>query len=433
MPEKCICIECGKEFNVKKSKKDTTKYCSRECMYRHRTGIPHGEWIESTCPSCGQPFINLKSKLKKYCSEECNRNRNEKYMMYNCDTCGDTMRIKKDLYQSLLEGKRKGIYCSKTCAHEAKKTGHNIVCEYCGVSFYRRQYHIDRQEKREQHNFCSLECQGKYKHEQMYETRFCEICGTEFECSKLSTQRFCSNKCNSEWQRTLLGENNPHFTSIKIPCDYCGTEHYVKQYKFEKQENFFCSEKCRQDWYADVYSQSDEWREECRTRIVKMLEDGVFSHTNSKPQQLVDSILDKNKIKYEREKSIKYYCVDNFLENNLIIEVQGDYWHCNPLKFSSIISQTQYDRIPKDKAKHTYTKNKFGTEILYIWESDTYNNLEKCEKLILEYIKRNGKLENYHSFNYYLDENKHLRLCDNIIIPYQDMELDEYKHLLKVS
>ena len=32
-----------------------------------------------------------------------------------------------------------------------------------------------------------------------------------------------------------------------------------------------------------------------------------MSKTNSKPQQLVDSILDKNEIDYEREKGVKYY------------------------------------------------------------------------------------------------------------------------------
>ena len=97
------------------------------------------------------------------------------------------------------------------------------------------------------------------------------------------------------------------------------------------------------------------------------------------------------------------------------------------------INKIQYERIPKDKAKHTYVKNHFDIEILYIWEYDTYSDLEKCEKLILEYIKRNGDLENYHSFNYYLDENGGLKFRDSLIIPYQDMSCNEYKHLLMVS
>lgn len=37
-----------------------------------------------------------------------------------------------------------------------------------------------------------------------------------------------------------------------------------------------------------------------------------------------------------------------------------------------------------------------------------------CEKLILEYIEKNGKLQNYHSFNYIIDDNM-LRLSDDIV------------------
>ena len=68
----------------------------------------------------------------------------------------------------------------------------------------------------------------------------------------------------------------------------------------------------------------------------------------------------------------------------------------------------------KDKAKHTYIKNYYDVEVLYLWENDIVNNEELCEKLILEYIKKNGMLQNYHSFNYVLN-NDILSLSNNII------------------
>lgn len=430
MPVVCNCIQCGKSFMVTPYKKDTAKFCSYECYWEYRKGKPKGEWINKICPSCGKEFSTLKSKQKKYCSEKCNHERNENYMIYSCDICGKEMRIKKSLYQELLDGKRKTITCSYECAGKVKLTGHNINCDNCGKEFYRRQYHIDRQE----HQFCCPECQMEYQHKEKFEIRKCEICGKEFECSKLSTQRFCSNKCNAEWQKTITGENNPAFKSIKIPCTYCGKEYYVKPYKLNIQEYFFCNEKCRQDWYANIWSQRDEWREKKRIDAIKILESGAISKVNSKPQQLIDSILDKNNIKYQREKGIKYYSIDNYLaESNLMIEVQGDYWHVNPLKFPNKINKAQYERISKDKAKHTYTKNHYNVEILYLWESDVYDNLEMCEKLILKYIKRNGDLKNYHSFNYYLDKNGELLLRNNLIIPYQDMNASEYKKIYNVS
>lgn len=430
MPVECNCIQCGKIFEVKPYKKDTAMFCSRKCQCEYKKGKPKGEWITKICPSCGKEFITLKSKNKKYCSQKCNHERNEKYTIYNCDICGKEMQIKKSLYQELLDGKRKTITCSYECAAKTKLTGHDVTCDNCGKIFYRRQYHIDRQE----HKFCSLECQMEYQHKEKFEMRKCQICGKEFECSKISTQRFCSNKCNSEWQKTIVGENNPAFKSVKIPCTYCGKDHYVKPYKLNIQEYFFCNEKCRQDWYANVYSQTDEWREKKREEAIKILESGAISKTQSKPQQIVDSILEKNNISFEREKSVKYYCIDNYLvESKLMIEVMGDYWHSNPLKFSNKINQIQYDRIPKDKAKHTYVKNKYNVEILYLWESDIYGNQNLCEKLILEYIKRNGKLYNYHSFNYCLNENGDVCIKDNLIISYQDKNINEYKQLLKTA
>lgn len=430
MPIECTCIQCGKAFKTKPYKKDTAKFCSRECQWEHKRGKPKGEWFVKACPSCGKEFLTLKSKEKKYCSEKCNHERNENHMIYNCDSCGKEMRIKKSMYQDLLDGKRNSITCSYECMGNMKHTGHDISCDNCGKMFYRRQYHIDRQE----HKFCSIECQMEYQHNERFEIRKCEICGTEFECSKLSTQRFCSNKCNGIWQSTIPQEENPKFKSVKIPCTYCGKEHYVKPYRLELQERFFCCEKCRQDWYANVWSQRKEWREKKRADAIKILESGAISKTQSKPQQIVDSILEKNNISFEREKGVKYYCIDNYLiESELMIEVMGDYWHSNPLKFTEKLNQIQYDRIPKDKAKHTYVKNQYNVEILYLWESDIYNNSDLCEKLILEYIKRNGELFNYHSFNYCLDKEGNLTIKDDLIVPYQDKKANEYKQLLKTA
>ena len=53
-----------------------------------------------------------------------------------------------------------------------------------------------------------------------------------------------------------------------------------------------------------------------------------------------------------------------------------------------------------------------------------------CEALILKYINTNGKLENYHSFNWNYN-NQILSLNEELIIPYQDMKTDKYKHLIK--
>ena len=155
---------------------------------------------------------------------------------------------------------------------------------------------------------------------------------------------------------------------------------------------------------------------------------------DSKIQLLVNSILDKNNISYKREHVIKYYALDNYLtDSGLIIEVMGDYWHTSPLKYNEnkyMINEMQQRGLQHDKQKHTYIKNHHNVEILYLWEHDIEQNLELCEALILEYIRKNGILENYHSFNWNY-ENETLYLNKDLIIPYQDMKTDEYRHLIK--
>ena len=275
------------------------------------------------------------------------------------------------------------------------------------------------QYNRAKHHYCSNKCQKEFQHKLTHEIRKCLICGEEFETSKCSTKKLCSPDCQIKWQKLQVGEKNPRHTRKKANCEYCGKDFIVKKYKTENGQHLFCSTECRRNWYSQVWSQRDEWKNESRIRATKILESGVIN-TNTKPQIMINEILDNMGIAYVNEKAYKYFTVDNYLPKyNLIIEVMGDFWHCNPLKYTDKLYEIQNKRIPKDKAKHTYFENNYNIEILYLWENDIYENPYLCERLIKQYIKSKGKLQNYHSFNYHITKNK-LLLNNNIIIPYQD-------------
>lgn len=295
-------------------------------------------------------------------------------------------------------------------------TGYFVKCENCGKEVYKTK----SQYNKAKHHFCSTKCQKEFEHKEKYEYRECEICKELFYVSKKSTQRFCSTECQRIWQTKQVGVLNPKFARKETKCEYCGEKYLIRNYKFESPEHKFCSNKCRQAWYAEVFSQDEKWKEESKKRAVRILENRQLD-TNTKPQQIINNILEDMCIPYVNEKGFKYYAVDNYLNNhNLIIEVMGDFWHCHPLKYNKDnMRDIHKKRIPKDKAKHTYFKNNYGIEILYLWEDDIYNNLEVCKILINKYIKSNGILKNYHSFNYHL-ENNELILNDKIIVPYQD-------------
>jgi len=69
---------------------------------------------------------------------------------------------------------------------------------------------------------------------------------------------------------------------------------------------------------------------------------------------------------------------------------------------------------------------------LYLWEEDILNNIDLCEKLILLYINKKGLLDNYHSFNYYLD-NEDLFLKKFLIKPYMDWSSKNLNKIINIK
>lgn len=153
--------------------------------------------------------------------------------------------------------------------------------------------------------------------------------------------------------------------------------------------------------------------------MVNMMSNGIIPQTLTKPHIKVNDLLSNMLIEYDNEYSCKYYSLDIYLSQyNLGIEIMGDYWHGNPNKYKKEeLNSYQLKDIKQDKSKHTYIHKYNNFEILYLWEDDINKNEELCKLLILEYIKNNGILKNYNSFNYYVNNNK-IKLKDKIIYPY---------------
>ena len=288
----------------------------------------------------------------------------------------------------------------------------SVECENCGkiVTQSRTQY------KRAKHHYCSNKCQQLARYRQNHEIRICPICGTEFDVTKKSTKRLCSPSCQKEWQKLQVGEKNPRYCRKEVACEVCGKKYTVKKYKTENGQHLFCSTKCRQYWYANIFSQQEWWKEKSRNRALKNLENGNIDR-NTKLQRIINEMLKDMNVMFVNEKIFDFYAADNYLiDENLIIEVMGDFWHCNPTKPFKKVYPVQIKRIKGDKTKHDYIRDRFGIEILYLWEDDIYNHPYLCRRLIKEYIKTSGKLVDYNSFNYRIKNNK--LLVNENIIPY---------------
>lgn len=294
------------------------------------------------------------------------------------------------------------------------KTGKYIECEYCGKTVYKT---LSQYNKRE-HHFCSNKCQSLKRRELTFEYRTCEICGKDFYVSKKSTQRFCSIECQKIWQRGNTGFNNKKFQGGHVDCEHCGNKFLVGKTIYESDRHHFCSVECRKSWYSAIWSQSEQWKEASRIRAVQILSKGSAS-TQTKPQVAVNEMLDSLGVHYRNEEPFDFYSIDNYLvDYDLVIEVMGDYWHSSPLKYSLPLNAKQSHIVSRDKAKHTYIKNNYGIEVLYLWETDIFKSPEVCKAMIAEYIKNGGAMCNYHSFNYHMEDGV-LALNNELITPHQ--------------
>ena len=87
----------------------------------------------------------------------------------------------------------------------------------------------------------------------------------------------------------------------------------------------------------------------------------------------------------------KIYSVDFYVpHSNKIIEFYGDYWHMNPLKYEPTSYNSSVKKIANDIWEYDATRKtlieKFGYEMLVIWEKDFNDNtsetVEKCIKFL---------------------------------------------------
>ena len=99
--------------------------------------------------------------------------------------------------------------------------------------------------------------------------------------------------------------------------------------------------------------------------------------------------------------------------------------------FTEKLTKQQCDRVRRDKSKHSYFKNQYNIEILYLWEYDILKRPDICIELIKTYVSLCGTLNNYHSFNYSIEDSQ-LLLSNNLITPYQDVSMEQCKQLLVV-
>lgn len=93
---------------------------------------------------------------------------------------------------------------------------------------------------------------------------------------------------------------------------------------------------------------------------------------------------------YNKEKQCAYSY--DFCYNNKILEVNGDYWHCNPKiyneNFFNKTKRLTAKEIWIDDAEKIKCANKYGYKTIIIWESDYRENKERAINKCIEFFSK---------------------------------------------
>lgn len=105
--------------------------------------------------------------------------------------------------------------------------------------------------------------------------RVCQHCGKTFLIYESvlsgktnSSGKFCCRKCYNEYQKTLTGARNNHYTSISINCANCGKEIKIIPSRQKIYKNAFCSVSCKSAYHHN-YVQGEKnhnWKGGVATR-----------------------------------------------------------------------------------------------------------------------------------------------------------------------
>lgn len=127
---------------------------------------------------------------------------------------------------------------------------------------------------------------------------------------------------------------------------------------------------------SKLYWSKEENRLKQSLRQAKYISENM-NLVSSKLEDTFAKILDDLNVEYERQFVLGGSVYDfKIKDKNILIEVDGDFWHCNPKFFKEALYDVQKHNVRNDKKKevladmHKYT-------LIRIWEDDILNKREE--------------------------------------------------------
>lgn len=108
----------------------------------------------------------------------------------------------------------------------------NVMCDSCGVLFYKRPDKV----RKHKNNFCSNSCKTEFKKTSV--VLQCAECGKDILLNPFRIGRVKSNYCSVECS------NIGRVTKTVVQCDICGREVTRHQSELRRNSHSYCSKEC---------------------------------------------------------------------------------------------------------------------------------------------------------------------------------------------
>lgn len=142
-------------------------------------------------------------------------------------------------------------------------------------------------------------------------------------------------------------------------------------------------------WKAQMskHWESDDFKNKLRSSRMEYLINTHKQYTSNLEEYFKSCYLILTKFKFVRNyyaKEINRFYDFYIPSLNIIIETDGDFWHCNPKKYPAPKYNAQFKNIEVDKIKNDWAKENNVT-LLRFWEDDIHNNQEHILKVLKEH------------------------------------------------
>mgnify|MGYP002152720830 CR=1 FL=1 len=208
------------------------------------------------------------------------------------------------------------------------------ACATCGKKLTRRQ-----------EKYCSHACYSRSLIKG--EVRDCPICGQQFYASQAETKRGKAKYCSAGCQYLSISEQFK--SGENLDCEVCGQSFYVPQHRLaDADRGKYCSPECY--WKTRSEKSKKAWRS------------GVYDDVFVSPTSIeiaTAQALSVLGLPFTQEwRPDNYSRIFDFLiPPDVVIEVQGDYWH----------SMTHVARRDAEKAQ--WAKDN-GYQLVEFWEHE---------------------------------------------------------------